>query len=175
VRKGFTLIELLVVVAIIGILAAVGTPIFQGFIIDAKITATQENHIRIRDFITASFTRCTSGAEYIPMITSSKGSLTNISCDKNTYYLGMYLAGHLSYIMKNPYGDPYSAVDSVYSATTVPRLGGTQIFAYGGSSCSHNNRHPKYSYTGCNMMRIATNIGDKDGNNKVIVSVAIKE
>jgi len=37
-KKGFTLIELLVVVAIIGILATVGTPIFQGFVENTKST-----------------------------------------------------------------------------------------------------------------------------------------
>ena len=172
-KKSFTLLELLVVVAIIGILAAVGTPIFQGFILDAKIAATQENHIRVRDFITTSFAKCSAGSSYIAFLVSSKGDTKNISCDKNTYIVGMYLAGHLSYIMKNPYGDSYSAVDSVYSIHD-PRIGEIHLFATG-SNCSRNNRYPQYSYIGCNMIRMSTNIGDKDGNNKILVSVVVKE
>ncbi len=35
-KKAFTLIELLVVIAIIGILVAVGTPVYQGFIEDSR-------------------------------------------------------------------------------------------------------------------------------------------
>jgi type IV pilus assembly protein PilA len=180
-KKAFTLIELLVVVAIIGILAAVGTPIFQGFILDAKIVATQENHIRVRDFIATSFIKCSTGSPYIVFVVSLKGKTKNVSCDENTNILGKYFAGHLSYIMKNPYGDPswwknnYSrpAVDSVY-AIFDPQIGRTHLYATG-SNCSRNNRYPKYSYIGCNMIRIFTNIGDKDGNTKVIVHTVIKE
>ena len=57
-KKAFTLIELLVVVAIIGILAAVGTPIFQGFIQDAKIAAVQRNHSTFISFMQAQMARC---------------------------------------------------------------------------------------------------------------------
>ena len=42
-RNGFTLIELLVVVAIIGILAAVGTVAYTGYTKNAKFVAMQEN------------------------------------------------------------------------------------------------------------------------------------
>jgi len=52
--KSFTLIELLVVVAIIGILAAVGTPIFQGFMYEAKCATIKENHNSMKDFITTN-------------------------------------------------------------------------------------------------------------------------
>ena len=164
IKKAFTLIELLVVVAIIGILAAVGTPIFQGFILDAKIVATQENHIRVRDFIATSLTKCSTGSPYIAFLVSSKGDTKNVSCDKNTNILGKYFAGHLSYIMKNPYGDPSwrknnysrSAVDSVYSIFD-PQIGRTHLYATG------------------SMIRVSTNIGDKDGNTKVIVHTVIKE
>ena len=44
-NKGFTLIELLVVVAIIGILAAVGTVAYQGYTAGAKKNATKDDLI----------------------------------------------------------------------------------------------------------------------------------
>ena len=43
-NKGFTLIELLVVVALICILAAVGTVAYQGYTTSAKKNAAKSNH-----------------------------------------------------------------------------------------------------------------------------------
>ena len=40
-EEGFTLVELLVVIAIIGILAAVGIPMYQGYVADVKARNAQ--------------------------------------------------------------------------------------------------------------------------------------
>jgi type IV pilus assembly protein PilA len=60
-NKGFTLIELLVVVAIIGILAAVGTVAYQGYIAGANKTATKSNHASAVKYIAAELAKCSIG------------------------------------------------------------------------------------------------------------------
>ena len=50
-NKGFTLIELLVVVAIIGILAAVGTVAYTGYTAGAKKSTTKSNHASVVKYI----------------------------------------------------------------------------------------------------------------------------
>jgi|LWDU01.1.fsa_nt_gi type IV pilus assembly protein PilE len=53
-KNGFTLIELLVVVAIVGILATVGTVMFTGFINDAK-ESTAKNSLHSISLIEADY------------------------------------------------------------------------------------------------------------------------
>ena len=60
-NKGFTLIELLVVVAIIGILAAVGTVAYQGYTSGAKKNATKSNHASVVKFVAAEIAKCSMG------------------------------------------------------------------------------------------------------------------
>ena len=57
-NKGFTLIELLVVVAIIGILAAVGTVAYTGYTESAKKNAAKSNHASVVKYIAAELQRC---------------------------------------------------------------------------------------------------------------------
>ena len=56
--KGFTLIELLVVVAIIGILAAVGTVAYQGYTKAAKISVTKAIYAKTVKYIQAESGLC---------------------------------------------------------------------------------------------------------------------
>jgi|TARA_Y100000389_G_C17410892_1_gene490859 prepilin-type N-terminal cleavage/methylation domain-containing protein len=62
-RNGFTLIELLVVVAIIGILAAVGVVVYDGYTSSAKLTSLKANYNNIQKKLETSATGCFAGIE----------------------------------------------------------------------------------------------------------------
>ena len=52
-KEAFTLIELLIVVAIIGILAGVGVPMYNGYMASAKLESAKTNHKAVKSFISA--------------------------------------------------------------------------------------------------------------------------
>jgi type IV pilus assembly protein PilA len=64
-NKGFTLIELLVVVAIIGILAAVGTVAYQGYTTGAKKNSTKSNHASAVKYIASEMQKCSMDEDVV--------------------------------------------------------------------------------------------------------------
>jgi len=154
-NKSFTLIELLIVVAIIGILAAVGIPIFNGFMAEAKMKMAKEQHIRVKNFIASSFVKCGSSNDIL--LETSRGNQREISCNVSTVDFSMYFTLHFLYQgWQNPYGRVLQTKErAVWDHSAVPIIGRT------------------YLYGKDNYIRIRTNIGE--GNNNDIYSGEIIE
>ena len=141
-KKGFTLIELLIVVAIIGILAGVGIPMYNGYMAKAKIESTLTNHSNSKNFIAASFTKCSAGSTEIMLGTKS------VKCNLGGYKaLGFEFETYFNSINKNPYNTSANAVKN--SSNKTPPLGMSHIQYFLSPS----------------RMTIITNIGDEDGGN----------
>ena len=115
-NKGFTLIELLVVVAIIGILAAVGTVAYTGYTAGAKKSTTKANHASAVKFIAAEDMKCNTGETTV--MTKATTPLTCAGRDGDDVITSASLA--LS-DFKNPYATSKQAVrpNTGDSAATV--------------------------------------------------------
>tara|TARA_B110000914_G_scaffold123002_1_gene107393 strand:+ start:236 stop:751 length:516 start_codon:yes stop_codon:yes gene_type:complete len=70
--NGFTLIELLIVVAIIGVLAAVGVPMYNDYVANAKRDATLYSHKTIVNYMRLTSTQCKFGLDVEFIDPSSK-------------------------------------------------------------------------------------------------------
>ena len=97
-NKGFTLIELLVVVAIIGILAAVGTVAYNGYTAGAKKSTTKANHAAAVKFKAAEDMKCNTGET-----TVMTKATTPLTCDGRTGATVIAAAALSLKDFKNPY------------------------------------------------------------------------
>ena len=80
-QNGFTLIELLVVVAIIGILAAVGTVAYNGYTASAKASATKANFKLMQRYMAAEVAKCDLGETSI----MKRDNGSSVNCSGITY------------------------------------------------------------------------------------------
>lgn len=123
-QSGFTLIELLVVIAIIGILTAIGIPMYSGYQASAKVSATKQNLDSLKTYIAGEVTKC--GAGLVATLPTVGG--TTVACD-GTQTPASYQAYFVTYansIFKNPYKPSAPTVAfataPVVSASTAGQL-----------------------------------------------------
>ena len=136
-KKAFTLIELLIVVAIIGILAGVGVPMYNGYMATAKVQSATTNHKNVKSFVAATLTKCSTGSQYVTLGSSNR------YCNQNASTWSSYFRTYFNSINKNPYG----GTGSPTTTSSSPAKGTTMI-----------------SYSG-NRMVLRTNIGNESGGN----------
>ena len=124
-NKGFTLIELLVVVAIIGILAAVGTVAYQGYTTGAKKNATKSNHASAVKYIAAEMQKCSMGEERV-MKKNKDDTTESLEC-VTTYTTGAIATAAARALadFKNSYNTAEQAIR--VSATTKDSAADTDL------------------------------------------------
>jgi len=123
-KKAFTLIELLIVVAIIGILAGVGVPMYNGYMADAKVKSAQTNHKNIKSFVAATLTKCATGSTSVTLGSKAR------ACNSTASNWSIYFREYFDSINKNPYGgnvtskgaSPAEGETSIYYASTPNRV-----------------------------------------------------
>ena len=140
-KTGFTLIELLIVVAIIGILAGVGIPMYQGYIEDAKDAQIVRNYQLAKNKTSLAFAECQMyGSSHKSVLAQGH----TISCNApNSLGGARIILGELktyfdTVLESNPYDSNRRAIE--VSGSSTP-LGGLRLdYGRASNQCDGSGR-----------------------------------
>jgi prepilin-type N-terminal cleavage/methylation domain-containing protein len=94
-KKSFTLIELLIVVAIIGILAGVGIPMYNGYVQQSKIATLESNFDEFVKFMKVKMISCEI-SDTVKLNHESDG-MRSVQCPNSAWEMAWALKGHFQY------------------------------------------------------------------------------
>ena len=167
IQKGFTLIELLVVIGIIGILAAVGIPAYQGFQQKAKYNAAKTNFSNAKSFLMAEISKC-NGINTALSFIDAAGTTQTLAGGAVACPIGLNATGHTSggiYFRKllwDKFKNPYSTSSgTIYGATTIATAGTKTTLV---TAAKPAQGYMSLTAVGTNALKLTTNIGNQDGS-----------
>ena len=107
---------------------------YNGYIQDAKINATKENHARIRDQIAAVLTKCSMDTSQRIKLMNKAGTLTNVSCGLSTVDFANRFVDHFWTLSSNP----FEGGQAVYSCDHPSGDYGKTCLIEGNRNSPHN-------------------------------------